>query len=193
VKSLPLDGAAAQDLKNKLAAFRSSPPGPLGSITRVVPTVVATDTPNGTVRPATIGEFFAALGMNPPQGLMSAIGPDFFFGVHVVDTNAPLFVIPVTSYDFAFAGMLAWEPTMNSDLAPVFTAVPMSTLDASGIPVARTFQDVVMRNYDARALKDDSGTIRLYYSFPTPHILVIAESPYSFAEILSRLQAGREL
>ena len=50
-----------------------------------------------------------------------------------------------------------------------------------------------MRNYDVRELTDDSGNIVLYYSFPTPNILVIAESPYSFTEILSRLQAEREL
>jgi len=50
-----------------------------------------------------------------------------------------------------------------------------------------------MRNYDARALKDDAGQIQLYYSFPTRNILIIAESPYTFAEVLSRLQAERRL
>jgi hypothetical protein len=123
---------------------------------------------------------------------MGAIGPDFFFGFHVVDTNAPLFVIPVTSYDHAFAGMLAWEPTMDSDLSPIFTSVSM-TVATSGVMTQRTFEDSVMRNYDVRELTDDSGNVVLYYSFPTPEILVIAQSPYSFTEILSRLQAEREL
>jgi hypothetical protein len=50
-----------------------------------------------------------------------------------------------------------------------------------------------MLNYDVRELKDDSGNVVLYYSFPTPNILVIAESPHSFTEVLSRLQAQREL
>jgi hypothetical protein len=130
--------------------------------------------------------------MNPPQELMSAIGPQFFFGFHIVDTNAPLFVIPVTSYDHAFAGMLAWEPTMDQDLAPVFTSVSPTT-EVNGLPVQRTFQDEVLRNYDVRELTDDQGNVVLYYSFPTPNILVIAQSPYSFTEILSRLQAEREL
>lgn len=69
----------------------------------------------------------------------------------------------------------------------------MTTIATSGIPVQRGFQDAVMRNYDVRELTDDSGNIVLYYSFPTPNILVIAQSPYSFTEILSRLQADREL
>jgi hypothetical protein len=191
--SFSLDNQSGQDLKNSLASARTKQLGNLGSITRVVPTIEAT-TSSGQLQeqPATIQQFFSALGMNPPAELMSAIGPQFFFGFHVVDTNAPLLVIPVTSYDHAFAGMLAWEPTMDQDLAPVFTSVP-ATMQVNGLPVQRTFQDEVLRNYDVRELTDDQGNVVLYYSFPTPTILVIAQSPYSFTEILSRLQAAGEL
>lgn len=188
-----LDGQTPETLKDELAQARTKQLGSLGSITRVVPTIMSTTT-GGTAaeQPATISQFFSALGMNPPQELLSAIGPAFFFGFHVVDTNAPILVIPVTSYDHAFAGMLAWEPTMDSDLSPIFTSVSM-TVATSGIPTERTFQDAVMRNYDVRELTDDSGNVVLYYSFPSPNILIIAQSPYSFTEILSRLQAEREL
>ena len=89
--------------------------------------------------------------------------------------------------------MLEWEPTLNTDLSPVFAAVPAQTTNASGLPVIRSFSDVVMRNYDVRALKDDAGNIVMYYSFPTQNILIIAESPYTFTEVLSRLQAQRKL
>jgi len=99
----------------------------------------------------------------------------------------------VTSYDHAFAGMLAWESSMDSDLSPIFPALPTTTTDSNGLPISRTFVDDVMRNYDVREMKDDAGTVKLYYSFPSQNILVIAESPYSFAEILSRLQAARQL
>jgi hypothetical protein len=188
-----LDNQTAQNLKNELAQARTKQLGSLGSIARVVPTIQSTST-NGTAQevPATLAQFFSALGMNPPAELMTAIGPQFFFGFHVVDTNAPLFVIPVTSYDHAFAGMLAWEPTMDQDLSPVFTSVS-PTIQVNGLPEQRTFEDEVLRNYDVRELTDDQGNVVLYYSFPTPNILVIAQSPYSFTEILSRLQAEREL
>jgi hypothetical protein len=192
--SLPIDNLSPQDLKAQLAQVRLKSLGALGSITRIVPTVTATGTSGtATTRLATIQEFLSALGANPPDELLRAIGPDFFFGFHVVDKNAPLFVIPVTSYDHAFAGMLTWESTMNADLSPVFTSVPSTIIGSGGLPTTRTFQDAVLRNYDIRELNDDSGTTELYYSFPTPNILVIAESPYSFSEILSRLQAQREL
>ncbi|OGG52435.1 hypothetical protein A2851_05325 [Candidatus Kaiserbacteria bacterium RIFCSPHIGHO2_01_FULL_53_29] len=202
---LSLDEQSPSNLKRTLGEGRSASTGTLGSITRILPIVSAeaqasvdesgsaSARGSGATRPATFAELMQALGAHAPDGLIRALSDDFFFGIHTVDKNAPVLVIPVTSYDHAFAGMIAWEATMNADLAPAFTAVPMLTTDQNGLPTRRTFQDLVMRNYDVRALKDDAGTIELYYSFPTQNILIIAESPYSFAEVLSRLQAGRKL
>ena len=188
---LSLDNQSPGDLKRILGGARTSSPGTLGSITRIIPVMGSGD--EASNRPATFKEFMSALGVRAPDELIRALGDDFFFGIHTVDKNAPILIVPVTSYDRAFAGMLAWESTMNADLTPAFTPVPVLRTDANGLPEKRTFQDLVMRNYDVRALKDDAGQIELYYSFPTKNILIIAESPYSFPEILSRLQASRRL
>lgn len=192
--ALPLDGASPAALKNTLAQARNAQSGALGSITRVVPLVVTTAS-DGTAstRSATFSEFMTAIGITLPDELKRSLSENFFFGFHTIDKTSPVMVIPVDSYDHAFAGMLSWEPHMNADLAPVFTFIPALASDSNGIPQVRTFSDIVLRNYDVRALKDDSGTVLLYYSFPTPHLLVIAESPYTFTEILSRLQASRAL
>ena len=191
--SLPLE-SAPMAIKQQVANFRSSPGGSLGSITRIVPTVSFADADGkNTSRPATFAEFIKGIGARAPEELVRALGNDFFFGVHIVDKNAPVIVAIVTSYDHAFAGMLEWESAINSDLAPAFTDVPVTVLDANGIPSARLFKDNVMRNYDVRELKDDLGQVELYYSFPNPNLLIIAESPYSFPEILSRLQSESRL
>lgn len=192
--AFPITTQSPRDLKDLLARARSASAGSLGSITRIVPTTAQANADGTTTQvPLSLSQFFTALGINPPDELMRAIGPDFFFGIHTVDKNAPIFVIPVTSYDHAFSGMLQWEGTMNVDLSPIFTAVPALTTGSDGLPVARTFQDGILQNYDVRELKNDQGNVELYYSFPTPNLLVIAESTYSFTEILSRLQAERKL
>ena len=191
---LPLDNTDPRTLKSVLAQVRSSSHASLGSVTRIVPTIAGTSADGtATTRPATLTEFLASISAHPPTDLLRALADTFFLGIHTVDKNAPIFVIPVTSYDRAFAGMLGWEEQINSDLSPLFTPLSPLTTGADGIPTKRSFSDVVMRNYDVRALKDDSGTIELYYSFPTRNILIIAESPYTFAEILTRLQAARSL
>jgi hypothetical protein len=192
--TLPIDNATAQSIKETIAQARNQSNVPIGSIMRIVPTVTVRDTRGiTTTRPATISEFFTSTGMHTPSGLVRGLGDDFFLGIHTVDINAPVFVIPVLSYDLAFAGMLAWEPFLSQDLAPAFDPVPALTTGADGLPVTRTFTDTVVLNYDVRALKDDTGQTSLYYSFPTPHILIIGESLHTFTEVLSRLQAQRKL
>ena len=192
--ALPLGNQSPTALKQLIAQSRASSGGALGSIAQIIPTISSTDA-DGVVsqRSATFAEFMRAVGADPPDELLRAVSNDFFFGIHTVDKQAPLIIAPVTSYDHAFAGMLAWEATMNAALAPMFTSLPAQTTDTSGLPALRAFSDVVMRNYDVRALKDDSGAIQLYYSFPTQNVLIIAESPYTFTEVLSRLQALRKL
>ena len=193
---LQIDGMSPQGLKSQLAAARQTGGAALGSISRLIPVKSApsTDaTQQQQTRLATTAEFLRALGTHAPDELVRALSDNFFFGIHTVDKNAPVLVIPVVSYDHAFAGMLQWEGDMNTDLAPVFSKAPDTQLGPDGTPSKRAFQDAVMRNYDVRALKDESGGIILYYSFPTPRVLIIAESPYSFNELLSRLQAQRQL
>mgnify|MGYP001615994231 FL=1 len=191
---LSLTDLSSLDLKRLLAQVRTSGGATLGSITNIVP-VVSVRNEDGTesLSAASLGEFLAALGTHAPPDLLRALGNEFFLGLHTVDENAPLLVIPVTSYERAFAGMLAWEGAMNVDLSPFFTAVPDQIAGPGGLPQKRQFEDLVMRNYDVRALKNDAGGIELYYSFPTQNILIIGESPYSFTEILSRLRAERKL
>src|SRR3989344_2217915 len=192
--SLPLGNESPLELKRLLAQARTSGSATLGSITHIVPTErITTEEGTEIVQETSLAYFWGRMGAQPPEDLLRALSSDFFFGIHTVDENAPLFVIPVLSYERAFAGMLAWEQGMNAGLSPVFSTVPSQVIGSSGLPEKRRFEDVVMRNYDVRALKDDTGEVQLFYSFPTRSILVIGESPYSFTEVLSRLRAERKL
>lgn len=190
VVPLSIDGLAAPDIRREIANARNAGTLILGAILQIVPVRSAGPESQAIV---SFGDFMSAIGARPPEELVRALSSDFFFGIHTVDENAPLFIIPVVSYERAFAGMLAWEKTINSDLAPMFSAVPMQTVGPDGILVERKFEDTVIRNFDVRTLKDESGTIQLFYSFPTRDFLIIAESQYSFAELLSRLRADRRL
>lgn len=190
-RAVPVDigSLAPADLRREIASARTAGGLPLGAIMQIVPARAAGD----SYTPVMFSEFLQAVGARAPGELVRALGNEFFFGIHTVDENAPVIVVPVTSYERAFAGMLEWEKTMNGDLSPMFTAVPMQTVSSDGLLVERTFTDDVIRNYDVRILRDESGVIQLFYSFPTRNLLIIAESEYSFAELLSRLRADRRL
>lgn len=190
--SLPLNGQSADALRFELARLRLAGSSSLGAITHVVPTV-AGSAPAESERVATFAEFLRAIEAQAPEGLTRALSDEFFLGLHTVDKNATIIIVPVVSYDHAFSSMLQWEQTMNRALASLFTEIPPLVVDQNGAVAQRTFVDEINRNFDVRALKSESGEMILYYSFPTRELLVIAESPYSFAEILSRLQAARRL
>lgn len=190
---LPIDNVSPGALKQQIAQLRTAQVGSLGSITRIIPTLSTTTGGTLITRPATTQEFLYALGSTAPIELLRSLDTNFFFGLHSADENAPVFVIPVLSYDNAFAAMLTWENAMNADLVPLFTSVSPYSIDQTGIPQARRFKDTIIRNYDTRTLSDDTDTIQLYYSFPSQNILVIAESPYTFSEVLNRLRAQRRL
>ncbi len=188
----PVDNLAPADLKRTIASARSAGSLTLGAILQVIP--IETIAVNGTdvQEPVVFDTFLKALGARAPESLARALGESFFFGIHTVDENAPLMIIPVVSYERALAGMREWEEFMNADLEPIFTQVPPQKLEED-IVLERSFDDMVIRNYDVRALKDDTGVVQLYYSFPTRNILIIAESQFSFTEILGRLRADRRL
>jgi len=190
-----IDNEAPADVRRTLASARDSNTLTLGAILQIIPMHTQADSSTGgvTETPITFGEFLTALGTRAPDELARALADGFFFGIHTVDENAPVIIVPVLSYERAFAAMLEWEPTMNADLEPLFSLLSTQAVGQNGLPVERVFEDTVMRNYDVRALKDDDGTIQLYYSFPTRNVLIIAESPFSFTEVLSRLRADRRL
>lgn len=191
----PLGASSGTDLKRTLAQGLNAPRASLGAVMRIMP-IIAGAEPDGAQRErvATVEEFLNAIGAQASPDLLRAFRSDFFLGINAAtDRNVPILVISVSSYERAFAGMLAWEATINDDLAPFFTLVPSLTVDESGLLVNRKFEDGIVQNYDIRALKDDSGAVKLMYSFPTRNMLVIVEDPYSFTEVLGRLRAARQI
>lgn len=192
----PQETRTGDDLKRTLmAGVRTVSNIPLGAIIHIVPTSSQTDA-GGAVTEQTmgIGEFLNAIGAQATPELLRSLRGDFFLGFHqTAGKLSPVIIIPVTSYERAFAGMLVWEPVMNADLSTIFSSIPPQAMNEKGLLVQREFQDVLINNYDVRFLKDDAGATQLLYSFPTRTMLIITESPYSFTEVLSRLRASRQL
>jgi len=224
--AIPIDAQSSSALKETIKGIMNTQSAPAGGIVEIKPTIQPID--QEVPRLATLSEFFRALGTRPTDEFVRSLSDEFFFGIHYADAPSPIFVIPVVSYDHAFAGMLAWEKTINTDLGGLFVQLPpyrtvlvpapapvavatttaatsttatstettstsTPTMVETQQPITRVFEDLVMRNYDVRALKDDNGSIVLYYSFPTQNLLIISASPYTFTEVLSRLQAARKL
>ena len=196
-QSIPfaLSNSSPSVLKSSLAGLRTGNTGGPGSITHINATIATNTSIGGTsaIHTASPQEFFAAIGAQLPADLTSSIGTDFFLGVHATDGNQVLIIIPITSYEHAFAGMLAWEPNMGDDLSPFIERAPGTLTAADGSSAANTFKDIVIKNYDVRMQVDAGGNPKLLYSFPNRNLLIITSSQYTLVEALARLQAARKL
>lgn len=85
-----------------------------------------------------------------PSDLLTLLAPDmsqdlartvvrYLLGVHSYDENQTFLIMRVDSYQQAYAGMLAWEPYMQRDLAPLFTRTPAAHItDAPAVVTATT-------------------------------------------------------
>lgn len=104
-------------------------------------------------------------------------------GVHAFDGNQPFLLISVSAYDIAFAGMLAWEPTIGPALGDFFA--PKTVTVGSGTqPPGLSFTDRVVENLDARETQDSWPIL---YAFPRQDLLLVTTNENTLREVLTRL------
>lgn len=161
-------------------------------------------------------DFFAQISAHAPERLSRSLGDQTFFGVVSVGGRAiPFLVFEVSSYDSAFAGMLEWESFILTDLpflvhtppAPTIpdpttgtstaTSTPTGTTTVTSpavvttTPTVQTFFDIVVKNRDARSVKNQDGSTRLLYAFPTPVMLLVAQNEAALSSIIDHLTTAR--
>ncbi|PIR44579.1 MAG: hypothetical protein COV10_03685 [Candidatus Vogelbacteria bacterium CG10_big_fil_rev_8_21_14_0_10_51_16] len=134
----------------------------------------------------TLARFVAILRLRTPEILVRNLESGFMYGVHSAPTNAGFLIITPQAYDRAFAGMLAWEPFLVRDLYSILSGrSPEASLESS------PWSDTVIRNVNARIVRDGSGRVALLYAFFNQNTLIITTSEDTFTEILTRLTTPR--
>lgn len=82
-------------------------------------------------------------------------------------------------------GMLDWEKTVSSNLAPWF-GEPVTRSAQSGITL---FHDSVVAGVDVRILTDTTGTERITYGFISPNQLLITSNTTAFLNLVEKVAA----
>lgn len=141
--------------------------------------------------------FFAAAMPHMPASLLRGLGSQYLVGVHAYDVNQPFILLSVDSYEQGYAGMLAWEKTMQQDLSPLFNYAPV-TAASSTTPTApqvltSTFADAIVHNHDARVLLNTAGNVVFLWTFLNRTTILITTNPSSVDEVLSRQKTAPTL
>lgn len=164
------------------------------------------------------GDFLTLMRARVSDSLIRALDDNFLLGIYSFNPYDTFMVFRINSYDNAFAGMLQWENSMESDLggliitkritlAPPVVSIPTTnTVTASSTAKEATkatttsqvggfkrhiFIDKVLQNKDSRVLIDERGAILMLYSFLDKNTLVITSSDKALKEVLFRLTTGR--
>ncbi len=147
--------------------------------------------------PLTTPLLFETVDASAPAPLIRALGATPTLGLHGFQGGQPFLLFSVLSYDHAFAGMLAWEETMLEDIGPLFGVSSRSLLEKVGSTTSEAlgnkiaFKDVIIRNKDARAAFDPSGTIVFLYAFLDKQTLVITTKEDTLRALQSKAGGGR--
>ncbi len=132
---------------------------------------------NELLRPATSKEFFTTLKMGLPRAFINSLDDACMMGVITATKPEPFLIIRSYNFDELFAGLLAWEGTMRTDLTPLFGT---STGEAGA------FTDAVTSNKSTRILKDAVGNEILVYSFINQNTVIITTNGEALAALVSK-------
>lgn len=161
----------------------------------VIVTYVTLATTTGTGIPQPGGVLIKDMELPAPDILLRNTAETSTVGIIRAGTEArPFMILKVNSYERTFAGMLAWEPSMASDLSTFYPPYVITPVDASSTPVAAssptTFTDAVVANYDVRVLRDSAGKSLMLYGYLGKDLLIIARDEAAFTAIASRLNTS---
>lgn len=108
-----------------------------------------------------------------------------FGGINGAD---PFIILNMTNFDIAFAGMLEWEKTLSTDLAPLFGDPVIETFDSSArtsTQVRRAFfKDVIASNKNVRLLLDENGHDRIIYTFINQNTIIITTTRLALEKLI---------
>lgn len=125
-------------------------------------------------------EFLAILGTRAPSSLVRAFDPLFMFGAFGKEST--FLIIKLSSFENAFAGMLAWEKNMGQDIGPLFATAKF----LADLPPGSAFTDIADKNKDIRALASRNQPV-LLYSFFDNNMLIITDRIETLRTIIDRL------
>ena len=125
--------------------------------------------------------FLEAIDANAPTFLTTFLENNFYLGALVLKKNHPVFILKTQKQqrDNTYAGMLRWEKDILENLGFISNKNNISTSTPS------VFEDILIKNYSARAIQNQNGTV-LMYGFFNREYIIITDDTEAFEEIIER-------
>jgi hypothetical protein len=149
-------------------------------------------------------DFLSIMRSGAPASLSRSFGNQFMVGMMKRTTAETFILFDVEVFENAFDGMLRWENTLYSSLGSLFSKnivpiFPLNTATSSSPTIITSnaaevpgeFEDVTIKNKDARVLRNARGEIILLYSFLDQNTLLLTSNIDVFREMIDRVLGSR--
>ncbi|QSH39204.1 hypothetical protein JXR01_02765 [Candidatus Kaiserbacteria bacterium] len=181
-------GVRARNVIELLASVRRNTFFSLGSMVELYLTEkISEEDEQETIERLGSRDFLETIQARVPITFLQTLAEDYVLGIHVLDENTPFLLLTTRSYGHAFAGMLAWEKSIEEDLLPLFS--PRSSFVKPAIAAgANIFEDTVIDNIDVRILYDEDGVARIMYAFIGHDAIAITTDSRTLTELADRVR-----
>jgi hypothetical protein len=179
--AINIDGANNVEILKRISTEISKPLA-AGTIKEIVLTEVR----EGQTYRATAPETILLAGIPVPDMIARTLSHEWMLGAYGASSGAkplPFIVVHTNLFQNAFAGMLAWEPSMIRDLQ-VFLGIPYDKPTPKG-----SFKDQIVKNKDVRAFVTEDGSTIFEYSFIDNSTLIVTGDNETLSAIISRLES----
>ncbi|MEK7502829.1 MAG: hypothetical protein AAB556_00085 [Patescibacteria group bacterium] len=191
-KELPspaVSGIAEAFIKSDAESKLNFSPLDSGSLVRAVNAEKSAGRKIGTIAflplQLTLREFSEFIEINIPESILENASPGFnIFAVYGTKNSDLAFIIKTRNFSKAYSSMLIWEKTMWASFKPFLNAEDLGNISQY------SFSDEIVRNHDARALKNSENNSILAYAMFDKQYVVIATSREALSTILQRLIAS---
>ncbi|MBY0538750.1 hypothetical protein K2P47_05140 [Patescibacteria group bacterium] len=130
---------------------------------------------NETGAPLSAPDFLTLFGASVPFDFTASIN-NIRLGNY---RGAPWILLTISDKNTALGGMLSWETSMGSNLAPIFSTTPVTSYDR--------FTDSIINGTDVRVMKNESGIEEIVYGFVGYDTLLITSNTTAFLNLAQNI------
>lgn len=147
--------------------------------------VLITTSPQGSTPirvPA--NQFLTTLGTHTTPVFLRSLAQDYMLGMYMYDKTHGYMILSGTARDYLLSGMIAWEPYLLQDLAPL---LGVDTSGENAVLLNAPLADTLIENRTTRAVIGVDNKPVFFYSFLNDSTIFIGTDGRTLAEAVRRL------
>jgi hypothetical protein len=179
--TLDITGKTNTEIARSFRAIVANPGIRIGTMKNVL---ITTTPAGGTATRVPANQFLSALGAHTTPAFLRALSQDYMLGMYFYDRTNGYIILSGTARDYLLSGMIAWEPYMVQDLAPILG------IDTTGDKAAllnAPFADTLIENRTTRAVVGTDNKPVFFYSFLDDGTIFIGADGKTLTEAIRRL------